>query len=165
MLRISLLLLNLFPFSIFLILYSKFLYQYFPKSHFFCLSVACFGTYLSSYCVTLNNHTLSSFSIFFAIFAWLKIHEGKSLYYYSMAGFFTSFAICNEPPCLLFAIFIVLYFFYKDKKRCLFYFFPAFVVPLIPYFLTSYIATGEIFFPFFKGFFYKGSYWIHPERN
>ena len=59
-----LLLLNILPFCLFLILYSRILDRYAGNdwAWFFSLVAAALGTYLLPFTQTLNNHTVAAFS-------------------------------------------------------------------------------------------------------
>ena len=68
-----LVLLNILPFWIFLILYSRVLDRYAGNdwAWFFSLVAAAMGTYLLPFTQTLNNHTVAAFSAFFALYQFL----------------------------------------------------------------------------------------------
>lgn len=72
-----LVLLNIVPFAIFLILYARVLDRVSTgdRSWLFSLVAAAFGTYLTAFIQTLNNHTVAAFSAFFALYQFLRIFD------------------------------------------------------------------------------------------
>ena len=95
---------NLIPLLIFLFLYSRFLDRLDPDpwTRLFSMLAAGFGTYLTSYSITLNNHTIAAFCSFFALYPTYRIWvENQRIWWlYALAGFFSAFAAVNEFPAL-----------------------------------------------------------------
>ena len=97
-------LLNVVPYGIFLVLFARLLDRLAlgDWTWFFCLIAAAFGTYLLPFTQTLNNHTVAASSVFFAIYAFLRIWDERLLsgWRFAAAGFFAAFAAANELPAL-----------------------------------------------------------------
>src|SRR5579871_4489167 len=69
----------------------------------YVVAAAAAGTFLTTFLVTFNNHTVAACSILFSIYAALRIFDGeRSWWLFLLAGFFASFAGCNELPAFLF---------------------------------------------------------------
>jgi hypothetical protein len=69
----------------------------------YVLGTAAFGTLVTPFLITLNNHTVATFAVMFAWLAFLRIAQGsRSWYQFVSAGFFSAFAATNELPALAF---------------------------------------------------------------
>ena len=70
-------LLNVVPYAIFLALFVRRLDRLAlgDWTWFFCVIAAAFGTYLLPFTQTLNNHTVAAWSVFFAVYAFLRIWD------------------------------------------------------------------------------------------
>jgi hypothetical protein len=135
---------------------------------FFVLTVACFGTFVTTFSVTLNNHTVAAWSALFALYAavriWSQAPEEKTPFYlFPVAGFFAGFTACNELPAAAFAIALFLMLLWRAPGRTLAGFLPALLVPVAAFFLANYLAIGELnpAYEKFGGpwYDYEGSYW------
>jgi hypothetical protein len=181
---------NVVPFLAFLILYTRFLDRYAPNdwAYFLALFAGAWGNYLLVFNSSLNNHTVAAYSAFFALYAFVRIWdpapEGvddrqedpafekaraaprwrKSDFL--AAGFWGAFCACNEIPAGLFGGLLFLLLLLKSPKSTLLYFVPAAVVPLAAFFVTQYLAFGQLK-PVYeefgtKSYNYEGSYWNTP---
>jgi hypothetical protein len=85
------------------------------------------------------------------------------------AGFFASFAVCNELPALAFAVAVFLLLLYWVPRQTLIYFLGAAAVPAIAFFATNYAAIGQLrpAYSEFGGpwYEYEGSYWRKPPQG
>jgi hypothetical protein len=136
----------------------------------FVMAVACFGTFVTTFSPTLNNHTVAAWSALFALYAAVRIWSpqahglrpvGFSLY--AVAGFFAGFTACNELPSTAFAVALFLMLLWESPKYTLIGFVPAALLPVAAFFLTNYLAIGELnpAYEKFGGpwYDYEGSYW------
>ena len=126
-----LILLNVIPFWAFLFLFARLLDDFAANdwAWFFGLAAAAFGTYLLPFTQTLNNHTVAAYSVFFALYQFVRIWDQRQLsgWRFAGAGFFAAFAMTNELPALAFLAFV------RSLACCLFvisdepvlYFIPA----------------------------------------
>ncbi|MDA4133780.1 MAG: hypothetical protein OK454_11765, partial [Thaumarchaeota archaeon] len=146
------------------------------------------GNYLLVFNSSLNNHTVAAYSAFFALYAFARIwdqtpdgvgdrQEDPSFEKartaprwrksdFLAAGFWGAFCACNEIPAGLFGGLLFLLLMIKAPKPTLFYFVPAAVVPLAAFFVTQYLAFGQLK-PVYeefgtKSYNYEGSYWNTP---
>jgi hypothetical protein len=181
---------NVLPFLIFLILYVRLLDRYAPNdwAWFVALFAGAWGNYLVVFNSSLNNHTVAAYSAFFAIYALSKILDGGLAgvpdqetdpatsknrptvlihpWQFVMAGFWAAFCSCNEIPAGLFGGLLFLILFVKAPRQTLVYFVPAAIVPLAAFFVTQYLAFGQLK-PVYeefgtKSYNYEGSYWNTP---
>jgi hypothetical protein len=130
----------------------------------FVLAAACFGTFVTTFSVTFNNHTVAAWSAMIALAAAVRIwSSASSLSLYAVAGFFAAFTACNELPALAFAVALFLMLLWESPTRALLGFLPAALLPAAAFFLTNYLAVGELI-PVYEKFGgpwyeYEGSYW------
>jgi hypothetical protein len=133
----------------------------------FVLTAACFGTFVTTFSVTLNNHTVAAWSAMFALYAavriWSQPRGSQPLGLYVVAGFFAAFTACNELPATSFAVALFLLLLWESPTRTLAGFLPAALLPVAAFFLTNYLALGELnpAYEKFGGpwYDYAGSYW------
>jgi hypothetical protein len=82
---------------------------------------------------------------------------------FPVAGFFAAFTACNELPAASFAVALFLLLLWRAPSRTLTGFLPAALVPVAAFFLTNYLAIGELnpAYEKFGGpwYNYEGSYW------
>lgn len=135
----------------------------------FWLLAAAFGTYVTSYSVTLNNHTLAATAGFFAIYLLVRIihdHEHR-WYYYSGVGLCAAWAAASEMTAmmLLGLAFLLLLTRANWRSTLIYALLPALAV-IAAFFATQYLAMGE-----FKPaqmqkhsslYLYPGSHWSNP---
>jgi hypothetical protein len=163
-------LLNVVPFVIFLVLYTRLLDRVAPNdwAWFLSLIAAAYANFLVVFNTTLNNHTIAGYSAFFATYALARIlEEGSSRpVHFVMAGFFGGFCVANELPAAPFGLVLFAFLLAQNARRTLIYFIPAAAVPLVAFFATQYAAFGQ-FRPVYEEFGtssynYEGSYWNTP---
>jgi hypothetical protein len=165
--RIELITFNLLPFLIYLVLLSR-LVERFGTSDWgrlFVMATASFGTLMTPFLISMNNHTLGTCSALFAIYFAAKVwtDERPSWTAFAGAGFFAAFTVANELPALAFALGLFAVMGLKDMRRTLLEFVPAALIPAAAFLLTNYLAMGE-FTPTYEKFGgpwyrYEGSHW------
>jgi hypothetical protein len=174
--------LNILPYLAFLILFARLLDRSVRNdwAWFAGLIAAAWGTPLTIFNTTLNNHTVAAFSAFFAVYALMKIWAVESEWSsevddapktpygaYAAAGFFGAFTACNELPAAAFGILLFLLVLIRSPRATLLAFIPAALIPCAAFLVTLYMATGG-FTPFYAEFGsasytgYEGSYWSTP---
>jgi hypothetical protein len=143
----------------------------------FLVAAACFATLLTPFVITLNNHSVGTYCVLFALYAAVRIWEitaeGKPApaYLFVLAGLFAAFAACNELPALAFTAALGLVLLLRARGRTLACFVPAAAVPLAAFVLTNYLAVGQLrpAYAEFGGpwYEYEGSHWSNrgPHRT
>lgn len=173
--RTILMTVNAFPFLIYLFLLAR-LTERLGKTDWgrmFVVTAACFGTLLTAFATTLNNHNLAAFSTVFALYPavqiWMAPQERGTVWRFLLAGFFAGFTAVTELPAAAFAAGLGLALLLRAPGRTLLYFTPAALVPVAALLLTNYVALG-MFTPAYDKFGsewyeYEGSYWQYDPSK
>jgi hypothetical protein len=137
----------------------------------YVLAAGCFGTFLTTFAVTLNNHTVAACSALFALYPVLQVWYGgkRSAGLFLTAGLFAGFTAVNELPATAFAAALLLLLLYRAPGRTLLLFIPAAALPVAAALATNYFALGQLrpAYGEFGGPWYEfqGSYWkIDPGQ-
>ncbi len=166
--RLVLLIVNFLPFTIFLYFYGKWLlhqsFSDFAKT--FCLCSAAFGTFLTSYCITLNNHTVAAMGIFLSLLLFVRILNGESLskFAFFLCGIFAAWGVANELIAWPFWFFLAACLFRTDQSKTLRFFLLGTLVIAAAFFVSTCLSTGNLV-PFYLKrplYQYPGSYWARP---
>jgi hypothetical protein len=147
---------------------------------FYVLVAACFGTFLTTFAATFNNHTVAACCALFALEPFLRIwsevplpgHEVVlgaaqsrlgSIGQFVRCGLFASLTACVELPASLFAVTLLLLLLWRNPRRTLLFFLPAVALPAGGFFLTNYLALGQFRPAYMEGggpwYHFEGSYW------
>lgn len=160
---------NLVPYLLMIVFYRRYLDRYAEGDFVWCYSLlaAAFGTYLTGYLVTLNNHTIGAISAFFTAYLLIGIvYEGKTASWrYFLAGILAAWSAANELPAALGTLLCCLIVLRADWRKALFAFAPGAALVTAAFFLTNYLAIGS-FKPAYlqKNLYdYPGSYWLAPS--
>jgi hypothetical protein len=133
----------------------------------FVMAVACFGTLLTPWAITLNNHVIAAATGMIALDSAIRIwFEGRrEWYWFSLAGFFAVFTASIELPACLFAVVLFVALLVKDHKRTLLAGLLPAIIPTAAALYTNHIVTGQLM-PAYEswnkagGFYdFPGSYW------
>jgi hypothetical protein len=111
-------------------------------SRVFMMAAATFGTFLTTFVVTINNHTPAAVCVAIALYAATRIgYDGqRALRYFVVAGFFAALAVTNELPALsLFALLGVVLLWLAPRETALAYL-PASLLVAAAAFGTNYLA-------------------------
>jgi hypothetical protein len=172
--RTILLIVNVLPMLIGVVVMAALVERYARSDFARVFTVAAFGlaTFLTTFAVTLNNHTVAALAILFATYPACRIliDGSKSPGHFLLAGFFAAFAAVNELPAAAFAAAMGLWLLWQMPRRTLAWFIPAACLPLVAFFLTTYLATGDwkTFYAYYGTDKYKyivdgvPSYWLNP---
>jgi hypothetical protein len=138
----------------------------------FIVATFALATFLTTYSVTLNNHTVAALAILFSTYPACRILADGSTApgHFLLAGFFAAFAATNDLPAASFAAAVFVWLLARAPRRALAWFVPAACLPLVAFFLTTYVATGDwkTFYFYYGTDKYKyivdgvPSYWMHP---
>jgi len=171
--RTTLIFVQVIPLLVCMWLLRQHLYRYSdsPFVRTFGLAVIAFGTYLTPWAVTLNNHVIAACTTLFALEAILRIwyDARREWYWFALAGFFAAFTAAIELPAGLLAVSLLVAMFAKDRRRTLTVAVPAALVPAIAGFVTNYLAVGSVLPAYLQvhkegGWYdFPGSYWTDPR--
>jgi hypothetical protein len=142
----------------------------------FVVAAAGFATFVTTFSVTLNNHTVAAWSALFALYAAVRIWSASGLRpggstapfpLYMIAGFFAAFTASNELPSLAFAFALFLMLLWESPARTLTGFLPAALLPAAAFVVTNYLEIGQLL-PAYEKFGgpwynYPGSYWSNAR--
>jgi hypothetical protein len=139
---------NVLPLVLYFVLLS-FLVESLATSDFaklFIMACATWGTFLTTFAVTLNNHLPAAVSVLIAVYAAIKIlHEGEeSLHWFAIAGLFAAFVVANELPGLALFVMLLAALAWIAPRQTAIGFVPAAAVVAIGFFATTYIAHGSL---------------------
>jgi hypothetical protein len=104
----------------------------------------CFGTLVTGYSVTLNNHSVAAVCAALVLPPLLRIvnSEGQRGADFALVGFFAALLACHELPSALLGVATFLLLCRKSIRQTAIWYVPAAVVPLAAFFVTNWIATG-----------------------
>lgn len=138
----------------------------------YVLAAGAFGTTVSPFLITLQNHTVGTFAVMLAWWSvlcmWDKVSskETPAWPHFVSAGFFSGFAFTMEMPALSFTAAAFVLLVWWCPRQTLLLFVPAAIVPVIAFFATNYIAIGQvrpIQSQFSSAWYrYEGSHWNPP---
>jgi hypothetical protein len=108
------------------------------------MAAATFGTYLSTFAVSLNNHLPAAVCVIATLGVLLQIiwYGKQRARWFALAGFLASMAAANELPALSFCCLIGLLLLWISPKETLRAFLPAVLLVVIAAIGTNYIAHG-----------------------
>ncbi len=135
----------------------------------FVVAAATWGTLLTTFAVTLNNHLIAAAAATVTLWATLRIwHEGsRRLDEFVLAGAAAAFCAANELPALsLFAASGVALL-WKAPRQTLIGFVPAALVVVVAFFATNYAAHSSLIPPYAHRGEGEGENWYdyEYERN
>lgn len=144
--RAILFLVNVVPWALYLWFLAKLL-ELIPArdwARYFVVACAGFGTFLSTFAVTLNNHSIAAVSVMAALYGLTRIAMGnKAAKYFWLVGFGAAFATANELPALSLLAFAALVCLVKSPVRTIFGLVPAAGVVAAAFFGTNYLAHDD----------------------
>lgn len=150
-----------------------------PAVRVFVLAVAGFGSMLTPYLTTLNNHTPAVMCAMFSITAAARMisrnrnesRTFRSSLDFASLGFFSALTCCFELPAAQLGVLAFVSAMLIHRRQTVCYFIPAALIPLIAFFVTNWLATGGVK-PFYatygtETYLYEHngipSYWLNPH--
>jgi hypothetical protein len=108
----------------------------------FVVFAAAWGTFLTTFGVTLNNHLPAAISVAVAVYAAYRAlyRDEDRRVWYALAGLAGAFAVANELPALSFFCLLTLAFGIRSLSRTAKWYLPAAAAVAIAFFTTNYIA-------------------------
>jgi hypothetical protein len=187
---------NWLPFAAYLVLLAQ-LAEGLGKSDWgriYVVAAGCFATFLTPFLVTLNNHTVAASSAMFAIYSVVRVwqlccndslttteiephaasphrrsHSKQIAFWALTAGVFAGWTACTELPAASFAVALLAFLLVRGPKMAPPLFLFAAAVPVATFFLTNYLAIGELSPAYSKldspWYRYAGSYWASIEGH
>jgi hypothetical protein len=159
---------NWLPLVIYLVLLARLVEQFGQTDwgRMFVVAAACFGTMLTPFAITFNNHTVAACSALFALYPVLR---GDSWYRFALAGFLAGFAACCELPAAAFLVALGVVLLIQSPVRTLLCFVPAAVIPIAGMLATNYLAIGSLTPVYSKldspWYQYAGSPWLRDPSK
>ncbi len=145
--RIILLITNVLPWGVFLFFLAKLIDRVPVRdwSRYFVLAAAGFGTYLSTFSVTLNNHLPAAISVMIASYFLCRIlwKQRSDWLCYFLCGLFAAFAAANELPALSFLAIVGAFCLVRSPLQTIVGFVPGVAVVVAAFFGTNFLAHGE----------------------
>ncbi len=145
--RIILLITNVLPWGIFLFFLAKLIDRVPVRdwSRYFVLAVAGFGTYLSTFSVTLNNHLPAAISVMIASYFLCRIlwKQRSDWLCFFLCGMFASFTAANELPALSFLAIVGAFCLVRSPLMTFAGFLPGFALVVAAFFGTNFLAHGQ----------------------
>jgi hypothetical protein len=162
--RTILLTVNVLPLALYLGLLALLLERFSDSDwgRVFVLTGAAFGTLVTPFLVTLNNHTIATYGVMVALVA--ALHQGPPRWgWYALAGLAAGFTATNELPALALTAALGLHLVLRSPRHTVLAYVPAAALPLLALLATNYLALGQ-FRPAYSEFGgpwyqYEGSYW------
>ncbi len=145
--RIILMITNVLPWGIFLFFLAKLIDRVPVRdwSRYFVLAVAGFGTFLTTFSVTLNNHLPAAISVMIASYFLCRIlwNQRNDWLCFFLCGLFAAFAAANELPALAFLTVVGAYCFVRSPAKTFSAFIPGVAIVVAGFFGTNFLAHGE----------------------
>jgi hypothetical protein len=168
----TLLTFNVLPLVLYLVLLASLVERYGTSDwgRLFVMTAGCFGTLLTPFVVTFNNHSIGTYAAMLTL--WGAAHvldsdpdkpgwrvDGLFL----LTGFAAGFTAVNELPAAAFAAAIFLLIVLRSPVRGGLLFVAGAAVPVAAWFVTNYLAVGR-FAPVYSEFGgrwyeFEGAYW------
>lgn len=166
--RTILLTINWLPFVVYLVLISRLAERMGATDwgRLFVVAAAGFGTFVSGFLGSLNNHTVAACGALVAIYQCLRIHlDGDRRWWrFLLAGLAAGWTVCNELPSAALAAGLLAWLAYLSPRKALRVALPAMAIPVIAYLYTQYEAFGSILPTYARTewYLFPGSYWRYP---
>lgn len=145
--RLLLILVNGVPWLIYLWLLGKIMEKVpvIDWARYFIVAAAGFGTFLSTFAITLNNHLPATICIAASIYCLLCIvnDQNRSWLMFAAAGLTSAFAAANELPALSFFAAVATACVFKSPSRFAIAFLPAASLVAAGFFGTNYLAHDD----------------------
>jgi hypothetical protein len=112
----------------------------------FMMAAATFGTFLSTFAVTINNHTLAAACVAIVLVALVRVwYDGQRGWRpFAVAGLFSALAVTNELPALSLLVFVGAALAWKAPRETLLAFLPPAALVGAAACGTNYIAHDSL---------------------
>jgi hypothetical protein len=170
--RVILLTVNLVPLIFYWVLLSRMVDRFGTTDwgRFFVVAAACFGTFLTTFAITLNNHTVAACTALFALyFAFRLPAAALRVGDCALAGFFAALTGAIELPAMAFLVGLFLLLAWRAPRQTLLGFIAPAVIVLGAGLLTNYLAIGRLTPAYAElgkksaWYMYEGSHWLEKS--
>ena len=146
--RLLLILVNVLPMVVYFLILARLIERYGSTDwgRMFVLACAAFGTFLTTFAVVLNNHSIAAVSAIVAVDAFIRIwYEGeRRLRWFVVAGIFAAFTAANELPALALFALLSAALLWRFSRPALVAYLPAAALIAISFFGTNYVAHASL---------------------
>src|SRR5262245_26870824 len=146
--RVVLLTVNLVPLVFYWVLLSRLVERFGTTDwgKFFVVAAACFGTFLTTFAITLNNHTVAACTALYAVYFAFSRAPLSALRVSdcAWAGLFAALTAAIELPAMAFLVALFLLLAWKAPRQTLLGFIAPAVIVLLAGLLTNYLAIGRL---------------------
>jgi len=130
----------------------------------FAVAAACFATFVTTFAVTLNNHTIAALSLIVGLATALPILNGdcSAFWRFAVSGLALGFLAANELPALSFLVFAGAALVWKSPLKTVGAYVPAALLVGAAAIGTNYLAHGDwrTAYAHKDWYDYPGSYWL-----
>lgn len=149
--RVILVLTNILPLALYLIVLQRCVWGLgvSPLAALFTMAAATWGTHLTTFAVTFNNHLPGAICVLLATACLLEIWQRQQAgrperlgMWFAAAGLLAAFGVANELPALAYFACAALAALYLSPRWTLVAFAPAALVVALSFCLTNYLAHG-----------------------
>src|SRR5207237_2667242 len=107
----------------------------------YIFAAGCFATFVTTFAITFNNHSVAACCALFALYPVLRIcyRDQRAAGLFLAAGFFAGFTAVNELPAASFAVAVLLLLFFQSPGRTLLLSVPAAALPVAAALWPNYL--------------------------
>jgi hypothetical protein len=144
-----------------------------PFGRSFTMAAAAFGTFLTTFANTLNNHLFAAVCVLLAwsCLARVERDRGAPGWVHGVCGLAAAFAVTCELPALSYLAVVSAWLLWRTPRPTLTRFAPAALLVAVAFFGTNYLAHGSLRPPYAhredgnNWYNYPGSYWIENRKG
>ncbi|MBL8800065.1 MAG: DUF2029 domain-containing protein [Planctomycetia bacterium] len=135
----------------------------------YALAAGCFGTFLTTFAITLNNHTIAActglFALYLAVDLWTD-PATQPLWRFALAGLLAAFTAAVELPAMAFLVGLGCLLLWRAPRQTLLGFVPPVLLVVAAGLLTNYLAIGRLTPAYAEvgakseWYLYAGSHWL-----
>ena len=146
--RFMLIVFNLVPLIVYFLLLARLVERFGTTDwgRMFVMGAATFGTLLTTFAVTINNHLPAAVCAVAAVYATVRIwfDDERKWRYFIVVGLFGALAAVNEFPALALLAAVAAVLFWKAPRPTWLAFAPAALVVAAAFFATNFIALHTL---------------------
>lgn len=162
---------NVVPFVIYLVVLAKLAARFCLTAWawVYALAFASFGTFVSTFLVSLNNHVVATCAVVFSLYPAMRIlYDGRQAgWLYLVSGLWAGWMVANELPSAAWATALAVLLMTRSPMRTVAFYVPGAILPVAALLLVNYLAIGEWTPAYGKlqseWYQYEGSHWIRPR--